>query len=320
MKKAYILIITILLSFASLHTIQAQQDAQYTQFMFNKLVLNPAYAGSSQTACLSAIHRQQWVGLEGAPVSSALSFNTSLNNNRVGFGLNLQHDKLGPTTIWNAAMAYAYRVPMGEGKFSLGIQANIRQYQVDWLNERVTQSGDMLLNSALQSKLLPNVGLGIYYEAPTFFVGVSAPHLLRGDLSLLDEFVNETELNSFEEQHFFAMAGFLVDLSEDVKLKPAALLKVVKNTPLDADLNLSFIFYDKLWAGVSYRFGGSTVQGFGESLDFILQYQVSESLRLGAGFDFTLSEISSYSNGTYEFFAHYCFKQAKEEIANPRFF
>ena len=299
--------------------LKAQQDAQYTQFMFNKLVLNPAYAGSSQTPCLSLIHRRQWVGLEGAPVTSAISFNTPFSENRVGFGLNLEHDQIGPTKAWNLGMAYAYRIHLKKGVLSLGLQASIRQFQIDWLNENIIHTGDLLINNAANSKLLPNVGLGIYYESPSYYFGVSAPRLLKGDLSLLDEVVNSTDLNSLEEQHIFAMAGFLIDLNDHIKLKPATLFKIVKNAPIDADLNLSLIFYEKLWLGTSVRWGGSTQQGFAESLDFFLQFQVSDGLRLGAGYDFTLSEINSYNNGTYEFYAHYCFKP-KEFASNPRFF
>lgn len=318
-SKYIIKLIFITLIGLSSQQLNAQQDAQFTQFMFNKLVLNPAYAGSNNSACLTAIHRQQWVGLEGAPVTSALSFDTPLSNNRVGLGLTLLHDKIGPTTSWNAGLAYAYKVNLEKGVFSIGLQASLKQYQVDWAQERFTHSGDNLLSNALTSKLLPNVGLGIYYESPSYYFGISAPHLLKGDLSLLSELISSTELNSIEEQHFFAMAGFIIDINENLKLKPAALFKSVKNAPNDADLNLTLIFQEKLWLGGSYRWGGSTKRGIGESLDVLLQYQVSESLRLGAAFDYTLSEINSYANGTYEFYAHYCFNKG-EDVSNPRFF
>lgn len=319
MTYRYIKLTLILLTGIFSQSLTAQQDAQFTQFMFNKLVLNPAYAGSDNSACLTAIHRQQWVGLEGAPITTALSFDTPLSNNRVGLGLTLLHDKIGPTTSWNAGLSYAYKVNLEKGVFSLGLQGSLKQYQIDWTQERFTHSGDNLLNNALTSKLLPNVGLGIYYESPSYYFGFSAPHILKGDLSLLSEVISSTELNSIEEQHFYAMAGFIIDLNENLKLKPAALLKFVKNAPNDADLNLTFIFYEKLWLGGSYRWGGSTTRGIGESLDVLLQYQVSEFLRLGAAFDYTLSEINSYANGTYEFYAHYCFNRG-EDVSNPRFF
>lgn len=311
----------ILITFFSLifGQISAQQDAQYTQFMFNKLVLNPAYAGANSTSCLSLIHRQQWAGLAGAPVTSALSYNTPFSNKRVGGGLHLAHDKIGPTTAWNAGLSYAYRVPLKKGTLSLGLQVSLKQYRVNWGQERLTHTGDLLLDDAMSSKMLPNAGLGIYYESPSYYLGFSAPHLLKGDISLLNELISSNQLNSLEEQHFYAMAGFIIDLTDNLKLKPAALFKIVDNAPNDADLNLTLIFYKKLWVGASLRWGGSTQMGIGESLDLLLQYQVSESIRLGAGFDFTLSEINSYSNGTYEFFAHYCFSR-KESVSNPRFF
>lgn len=320
MKKIYHFLIFLFLNISFQTGLFAQQDPQFTQFMFNQLALNPAYAGSHLKPCLTAIHRQQWAGLDGAPVSSAISFDTPMANNRVGFGVNLIHDKIGPTTSWNASLAYAYRVPVENGTFSFGLQGNIRQYRVDWLNESTTHTGDNLLSDALESKILPNAGLGLYYQSSSFYLGFSAPHLLKGDLSLLESTLPDDQLSSLEERHFFGMIGFLVKANQTIQLKPSALVKYVKNAPVDVDLNLSAIFYDKFWAGVSYRWGGSTQTGVGESIDLIVQYQVSESLRFGLGYDITLSEIKAYSSGSYEFFAHYCINKDKESVTNPRFF
>jgi len=286
--------------------------------MFNKLTFNPAYAGSTLAPCLSAIHRQQWVGLEGAPVTSAASFNTSLAKNRVGMGLTLIHDRIGPTRDWSARLAYSYKIPLENGNLSIGLQGDFRQYRVVWNDARLTHTGDNSVTMAENSRVLPNAGLGVYYENPDFYVGISMPHILENDLDLLEDVVS-TDIQSLENRHLFGMAGLLVDINETVKLKPAIMVKYVKNAPVDIDLNLTAILKEDLWVGLSYRFGGSDVQGFGESIDLFVQYQLTNALRLGVAYDFTLSEIRSASSGTYEFYVSYCLRKTGR-ISNPRFF
>jgi len=310
-----------LVFFASLFSsigLQAQQDAQFTQFMFNKLTFNPAYAGSTLAPCLSAIHRQQWVGLEGAPVTSAFSFNTPLAKDRVGMGLSFIHDQIGPTRDWSARMAYSYRIPVDEGTLSIGLQGVLRQYRVVWNDAVLTHRGDNSVMMAENSRLLPNAGIGVYYEQKDFYVGISMPHILENDLDLLEDFVS-TDITSLEKQHIFGMVGVLIDVHNDIKLKPAAMIKYVQNAPVDMDLNLTAILKNDLWLGASYRFGGSKVEGFGESIDVYLQYQITNALRIGAAYDFTLSEIRSQTSGTYEFYVTYCLKNTGR-ISNPRFF
>jgi len=311
----YLLLVVVL---CSLSTINAQQDAQFTQFMFNKLTFNPAYAGSTLAPCLSAIHRQQWVGLEGAPVTSAASFNTSLAKDRVGMGLTFIHDQIGPTRDWSARLAYSYKIPLDNGNLSIGLQGNFRQYRVVWNDARLTHTGDNSVTMAESSRILPNAGLGVYYENPDFYVGISMPHILENDLDLLEDVVS-TDVLSLESQHLFGMAGVLIDINETVKLKPAVMVKYVNNAPLDIDLNLTAILKEDLWVGLSYRFGGSDVQGFGESVDLFVQYQLTNALRLGAAYDFTLSELQNSSSGTYEFYVSYCLRKTGR-ISNPRFF
>ena len=308
----------LVLCLSSLGTVKAQQDAQFTQFMFNKLTFNPAYAGSTIAPCLSAIHRQQWVGLEGAPVTSAASFNTSLAKNRVGMGLTFIHDKIGPTRDWSARLAYSYKIPLEDGNISIGLQGNFRQYRVVWNDALLTHTGDNSVTMASSSRILPNAGIGVYYENPNFYLGVSMPHILENDLDLLEDIVS-TDVLSLENQHLFGMAGVLIDVVDDIKLKPAIMVKYVNNAPLDVDLNLTAILKNDFWVGLSYRFGGSDVQGFGESIDLFLQYQLTNSLRLGAAYDFTLSEIQNSSSGTYEFYVSYCLRKTGR-ISNPRFF
>jgi len=311
-------LLALVIGLCSLTNLSAQQDAQFTQFMFNKLTFNPGYAGSTIAPSLSAIHRQQWVGIEGSPVTSAINFNTTLAKQRVGMGLTFIHDQIGPTRDWSAQMAYSYRIPLDEGTLSVGLQGLIRQYRVIWNDARLTHQQDNAVMMAESSRIIPNAGLGLYYEAPKFFLGISMPHILENELDLLEDFVS-TDITSLANRHIFGMAGVLIDVAEDIKIKPALMIKYVENTPIDADLNLTAILKNDLWIGLSYRFGGSDVQGIGESIDAYLQYQLTNTLRVGMAYDFTLSELRSQAAGTYEFFVTYDLRKTGR-ISNPRFF
>ena len=300
-------------------TAYAQQDAQYTQFMFNKLALNPGYAVSTDYACISGLHRSQWTGLDGAPTSQSLNARFPMLKRNVGFGLSINHDVIGPTNSWSVSGIYAYRFRINE-KHSLGIglQGTIRRYQVDWTETTTIQSGDGLVLDGAQSKMIPNVGIGLYYYTKDYYLGVSMPHILEGDLTMYDGPAGNSDF-SREETHLFIMGGIVLRITDAVKFKPAFLLKYVDDTPLDLDLNGSFIFFDKFWAGLSYRMGGN-YDGFGESLDLILQLQATKNIRVGFSYDFTLSKLRDYNNGTYEFVIDYCLNPGNERLTNPRFF
>ncbi len=300
--------------------LEAQQDPQYTQFMFNKLAYNPGYAGSGNGPCITALYRNQWIGLEGAPVTQTLSIHTPIRDNRVGIGLNIIHDNIGPSDTWNVGLNYAYRLPLEEGTLGIGIVGNIYRYQVNFSNEILTNPGDNLVQAANETGLFPNIGIGLYYEQDKYYIGVSVPHIIRNDISLLPNTFVTSNIQSRKELHAFAMAGLIVDLTDDIKLKPAAILKYATNSPFDLDINLSLLLYNKISAGLSYRVGGSTVRGFGESIDLVVQFMPDHGITIGAAFDFTLSDLADYNSGSFEIMGKYCISQKHESVANPRFF
>ena len=316
MNKSILLTFLMSICFTAVY---GQQDAQYTQFMFNKLSLNPGYAVSTDYACISCLHRSQWTGLDGAPTSQSLNARLPMLKRNVGFGISVNHDVIGPTNSWSFSGIYAYRFRINE-KHSLGIglQGTLRRYQVDWDETSTIQSGDGLVPTGIQSKMIPNVGIGLYYYTQDYYLGVSMPHILEGDLTMYDGPAGNSDF-SREETHLFIMGGIIFRISDAVKFKPAFLLKYVQDTPLDLDLNGSFIFFDKFWAGLSYRMGGS-YDSFGESLDLLLQLQATQNIRVGLSYDFTLSKLKDYNNGTYEFVLDYCLNPGNERLTNPRFF
>ena len=315
-KKLNILIIICILPMLSLI---AQQDAQYTQWMFNKLSLNPAYAVSSDHACFSALHRSQWVGLEGAPTNQSFNGRIPLSGKNVGIGLSINHDVVGPSNSWTASGIYAYRFDFGNGrKLGVGLQATARSYRVNFSETTAITPGDGHLPLTDQTRTIPNFGAGLYYYTPKFFIGLSAPRLLENDLSFFDNGLNNSDF-SREEIHSYLMVGAVYDLNYSLKLKPSLLVKYVKDAPIDIDLHASVIFYDTFWAGLTYRIGGFD-GSIGESLDFVLQLQIDKRFRLGFAYDYSLTKIRDTNSGTFEFVLDYCLNPGHDNLTNPRFF
>ncbi|MBT8220828.1 MAG: type IX secretion system membrane protein PorP/SprF [Bacteroidia bacterium] len=300
-------------------SIWGQQQAQYTQFMFNKLWMNPGYAASGDEPCLNILSRNQWLGFDGAPVSQAINYHTPLKKQRVGLGISLNHDQLGPTNTWTLSGNYAYRIPTSVGKLSIGVQGSITDFGIKFNELSGLQDGDGIVADEYQRKLLTNFGAGLYFTTKKYFLGVSIPFLLQNDISFND---GSTQSAIYGQQviHWYIMGGALLRISQKIKAKPAFLAKFAKNAPSDLDLNFSLIFLDRLWTGLSYRFGGSTRDSFGESIDLILQYQLGWSFRLGVAYDYALTELQNHNNGSLEFMLQYCFNKKSEEITNPRFF
>jgi len=288
----------------------AQQNAQFSQFMWTKLAQNPAYAGSADHLCLTALHRSQWVGLEGAPTTQSFSAHAPFFKERVGIGLNIIHDDITISNNWNIGMAYSYRMKMNTGTLSLGVQGTIKYIDVDWDETQALEIDDNAIPQFETQKYFPDMSAGVYYQTKKFYAGLSVQNLIKAKVNF-----DEGELIDVirtDKRHIFAMGGYIFNLSDNVKLNPVFLVKYVRNAPLDIDLNASLIFYDKVWFGLSYRKD--------DSIDAILQYQASKQIKIGLAYDFTLSELQQVNRGTYEIMMQYCFHFNNNKIINIRFF
>lgn len=312
-------LIVFLLSLA--FTAQAQQDEQYTQFMFNKLWYNPAYAGSDGLPNLTLVARNQWIGLKGAPQSQALTFDLPLLNDRVGVGGNIVHNKIAVYEEMTVDGSYAYRLKLGQGIMGLGVQASVRFLRNDFTELEATQpvSSDGAIPVGIQSKFVPNFGMGFYYHTEAFYLGFSVPRLLNTNIDLAD---NSVEI-SREVQHFYLMGGVILG-EKDFKFLPQVLVKYTPTAPLDADLNLSFILLDKITIGGTYRLGGAKENPIGESIGLVFASEINESLLLGLSYDLTLTPLKEYQDGSVEVALRYTFgnRSAKigTEYTNPRHF
>lgn len=290
----------------------AQQDAQYTQFMFNKLYFNPAYAGAKESLCLSGIYRNQWLGMEGAPQTATLNVHAPIWKRRMGVGASITNDRIGLTDRWNFDLNYAYRIQLPkESVLSIGLRGSLSYMTIRWDNAQLTQVFDQSVPGAVSSKVLPNFGAGIYYQTRNWYLGFSVPRLFKNRIDF-----NTNNLGTIEPeltQHYFLSGGVSIDIGKNVQFQPNLLLKYVPNAPFDASINASFVFFETLLLGVSYRVG--------DSIDGILQWRIVPQFTLSAAYDFTLTPLQKYNRGSLEVMLQYCFCCRKgKRLHNPRFF
>lgn len=295
--------------------LQAQQDAMYSQYMFNGMAVNPAYAGSRDVLSITGLFRAQWLNVPGAPVTQNLAIHTPSRNGRYGFGLNLVNDRisyLGQT--WVNGM-FAYRIPTKRGKLALGLQGSINNYRINWNQAYLINANDQILSTNGRNFMLPNVGFGVYYSQTNWFAGASAPHLLVNSLNQSRPSVGinqSTQDLAILSRHFFLWGGVALPLSKDVVFRPTVLMKYVQAAPVEFDLTAHFILKNKFWAGASLRTRDGILG--------MLQYQFNSQLMGGYAYDYPLTRLGKYTSGTHELMLRYEFKYAEDAVKSPRFF
>lgn len=299
----------------------AQQQRLYTMFMYNKLGLNPGYAGYHDHACVTGIYRNQWIGFDGAPETQMLSFQTPLDGQRIGVGANLSRTSIGVSSMTTFDGIYAYRLPLGNGTLSLAAQASVRNLDIDYADPALRAVQDLSIDPGVEvgreSKVIANFGTGVYFHTDDLYLGLSAPRLMRSDIDLDDNNL----FISREERHFYLMGGYVINAGYTLDVVPQVLVKYVTGAPVNVDINTSLIWKKDYTVGVSYRSGGASAD-FGESIDLLASARVARGLLLGVSYDFSLSALRKHSSGSVEVVLRYCFGQpAREgEFVNPRYF
>ncbi len=323
-------VLVLALVLCSMVDVQAQQDPQFTQYMYNTMSVNPAYAGSRGHTTITALGRTQWVGFEGAPDSQTLSYDTPLDNG-LGLGLSLVNDKLGPSEELYLDANLSYTIETSEdGNLAFGLKLGGRMLNIDWSKGKDAWSAegrgiDPMFAYNIKNKFLPTLGAGVYFYKPKWYVGLSVPNFLKSEHYNVNSkdiqtaiknlsrtgFKDAAEYLAEERLHFFLIAGYVFDLTEDIKFKPAALLKGVAGSPLIADVSANFLFYERFRAGLAYRWD--------DSVSALLGFQVSRSLYAGYSYDLTTSNYKVTNSGTHEIMLRY---ELLGEIAikSPRFF
>lgn len=297
-----------------------QQQQMYTQFMYNKMALNPAYAGNETYLSANLLYRDQWSGFPGAPKAQVLTVSLPRLGKRVGLGVNFEHQTIGITEKLTYELMYAYKFFLGEGTLSMGMNISGRKYIQDYTDSRLFAIQDITLDPSVpaivQTKNLINAGFGVYFNTNKFYLGASLPRMIRSDLDF-----DDNKFFSTEVRHFLLMTGGTFIVNNDFRLTPQMMFRAAENSPWGLDLNLSGTWKDKYSAGMTYRTGGARGD-FGESLDFIVAAQVSERIMVGFAYDATLSRIRAIDNGSLEMILSYNLipRKIKTIMVNPRYF
>jgi len=285
----------------------AQQDAQFTQYMYNTISVNPAYAGSRGALSIFGLYRTQWIGLDGAPETSTFSINTPLNNSKLGLGVSLVNDKIGPTNENTLSADLSYSVPTSETfKLSFGIKATANLFNLD-VSKLSFEDQDDPQFQGLDNKFTPNIGAGVYWHSDKAYFGLSVPNFIETDR--YDD--NDTAIFKDKINYYF-MAGYVFDLNYDIKFKPALLTKMVQGAPLQVDVSGNFMFYEKFTLGLAYRWSASVSAMAG--------FQVSDGLYIGYGYDHETTNLRKYNSGSHEIFLRFEFFNNYSKMTSPRFF
>lgn len=291
----------------------AQQDSQFTQYMYNTINVNPAYAGSRETMSIFALHRTQWVGLDGAPVTNTASIHTPINGSNVGLGLSIINDRIGPSDENNISVDFSYTIPTSDRyKLSFGLKATANLLNIDFTKLNQYDQNDYAFDTNIDNKFSPNIGVGLYLHSDKTYIGLSAPNLL--ETKHFDRYadIGSNSHVAIEKMHYYLIAGHVFDLSSTIKFKPSTMIKAVAGAPLQVDISGNFMFNEKFVAGLAYRWSAATSAMVG--------FQVNDSWFIGYGYDLETTKLSNYNSGSHEIFLRYELFNKFDKIISPRFF
>ena len=305
MKKLKLLFFTVLIA----QQISAQQDPQYTQYMYNMNIINPAYAGISEGLSVGALYRSQWVGLDGGPETFTFNIHSPVGK-QLALGLSVISDKIGPVEETNTYVDVSYTIPLGmETRLAFGVKGGFTFHDIAIAESQITlvDLSDPFFANAI-NETTPNIGAGVYFYKPNkYYISISVPNILNG--VHLD--ANGTKIGS-ESEHLFTAAGYVFDLSENFKLKPHALLKYAFDAPVSYDLNANLFMYDLVEFGVGYRLD--------DSFSTMINFQVTKDLRIGYAYDAINSGLDIVTNSSHEVFINYDFNFSSKISRSPRYF
>jgi len=319
MRNNYIIILVLIL--LGTYSSSAQQDPQYTQYMYNTQVVNPAYVGSRDALSFGLLGRTQWVNFEGAPKTGTFTVSSPIGAmENMGLGLSIVHDELGPSIESNITIDYSYTINTSDiAQLSFGLKGGIDLLDVDFTKLNIADQGDIFENN-IDSKLQPQIGAGVYYNTEKFYAGLSVPNFLTTkhfDESQIDNLINDPigvagKTTAAERLHYFLIAGYVFDINENLKFKPATLIKVVSGAPLECDASANFLINEKFTVGASYRWSAA--------LSAMAGFQVTDAIFIGVGYDYQTTDIETFSDGSYEVFLRFDVFKKPERVLSPRFF
>ena len=291
--------------------VHAQQDAQYTQYMYNTVSVNPAYAGSRGHLSIAALYRNQWLGLDGAPETQTLNIHTPMGYRGVGLGISVVNDKIGPTSETYFDVDFSYTIQTSyEGKLSFGLKASAHMLDI-----RYSELDEFEVDPQLQSqqdirnKFSPNIGAGVYYHTEQFYAGLSAPRILE-----TTHFDSSSVSTAKEQINLYAITGYVWDLNPFLKFKPTLLTKVVQGAPVQVDVSANFMLNEKFVGGIAYRWDAAFSGLFG--------FRLSDQMFLGLAYDREITDLgaTAFNDGSFEVIFRYDFIRNIGNMKSPRFF
>ena len=288
------------------YELQAQNATRYSLYSFNKIVINPAFAGGEEVAIFSGHYRNQWTGLKSAPKTFTFSAHAPFFEHKVGAGLSVVADKIGILNVYNTELSYAYRVKTGdEQTLSIGISGQIQYCRIARKKTNPLGQGDVEISEMSKDKLQSNLGFGIYYQTKKYYLGASIPRLFR--TTAYDEYKGLRKLKSY-----YAMAGSEHGINANVSFQPSFLLSYIPNAPFEMDVSMNFTFYKRLMMGVSYRLQNS--------INSMIQYKVSEQVKIAAAIDIGISDLRQDTPGSFEVMMEYRMIKTSGSTPNIRYF
>mgnify|MGYP002713239712 CR=1 FL=1 len=305
MKKNITLLLIAILTFFDIY---AQQDPHYTHYMYNMNIINPAYAGSRETLSIGILGRTQWAGLNGAPQTLTFSAHAPFSK-KVGLGLSAIADENGPVKEQNLYADFSYTLQTSkEGRLAFGLKGGVTLKDIGLFSVTRVQTDDPAFNDNVNSAN-PNFGAGMFYYTNNFYFGLSIPNILEvSHIKTKNGKIDDVS----EKMHYFVTSGYVFDISNTLKFKPSAMVKVVSGSPVSLDVSANFLFNEKLELGASYRLD--------DSLSGLITFNVSRGFRIGYAYDYTLTNLGNFNNGSHEAFLLWDIFSSEKDIRSPRFF
>jgi len=291
---------------------KGQQDPMYTQYIFNLQTINPAYAGSWQDIGVTALSRDQWVGIQGHPTTQTFSFQTPLSSENVGAGLNIVNDNVGLERMLSVNFDYSYQVLLSElTSLRFGVKGGFMNYSnnLTGYTQYSDNQSDPLYQVNIKNKFMPNFGFGLYLSSEKYYLSLSLPEIVQGSYQQGQASSSST---SSQVRHLFFAGGLIFELSDKIKFKPTFMTQAVAGTPFLYDLSANFLIDEKFWIGGMYRSG--------DAVSVIAQWIINRKLRFGYAYDFTTTNLQKFSNGVHEVMISYEFSWAKRKYVSPRYF
>ncbi|MCB9195301.1 MAG: type IX secretion system membrane protein PorP/SprF [Flavobacteriales bacterium] len=290
----------------------AQQDAMYSQYMFNPFAVNPAYAGSRSSLSGVVLGRKQWAGINGAPTTGTFAIHSPFKGKNFALGFNAIVDKIGPSTNTGALATYAYHLKLGPGKLSLGLRGGVYSNRLDKSALIFDDGTDVNNTGGYLQKIVPTFDFGGYYYTEKFYVGLSSNHIITSGTTSFDSIVNNSS-NVFStfDRHFMLATGYAYAINPDVVLKPSLLVKYVHGAPVNVDINMSVLLKKLFWVGISVRSSKDIVA--------VLEYNFSNSMRIGYSYDFSFGPVRTYTTGSHEIFLGFDLDVSRKQGVSPRY-